>query len=372
MTPLEIKAVLNEIHIEVGKIRNADEKAVIIKLLNLVETLVSENEQYIKEIQQLKDEINRLKGEQGKPKFTGKKPKDGDVSSEDERNTAEGKGKKGKNSKRNRRPKIPDIKIDREKVCRVNQEELPDDVVFKGYEEVVVQDIIIITDNVKYLREVYYSPSQKKTWLGALPKEVEGQGELGPGIRTLIPLMKSECNMSEPKILAFFRNFDIQISPAYISSCWTGKQDVFHGEKDAIYRAGLESGNYQQIDDTGGKVNGVNHYVQILCNDNYTAYFTTERKDRLTVLDVFRNFAPRRFTYNDEALDLLKTFGLSGKIINAVNSRPECRRARDTFWDIRVAKMTALGDSLLARVRPAPGPRLRHCAPAPRSLRRMA
>ena len=25
---------------------------------------------------------------------------------------------------------------------------------------------------------------------------------------------------------------------------------------------------------------------------------------------------------------------------------PECRRARDTFWDIQVAKMTALGDSL--------------------------
>ena len=27
-------------------------------------------------------------------------------------------------------------------------------------------------------------------------------------------------------------------------------------------------------------------------------------------------------------------------------TEPECRRARDTFWDIQVAKMTALGDSL--------------------------
>jgi len=32
---------------------------------------------------------------------------------------------------------------------------------------------------------------------------------------------------------------------------------------------------------------------------------------------------------------------------------PECRRARDTFWDIPVPKMTALGDSLWAPVRPA-------------------
>ncbi len=33
--------------------------------------------------------------------------------------------------------------------------------------------------------------------------------------------------------------------------------------------------------------------------------------------------------------------------------RPECRRARDTFWDVQVPKMTALGDSLWAPVRPA-------------------
>ncbi len=30
----------------------------------------------------------------------------------------------------------------------------------------------------------------------------------------------------------------------------------------------------------------------------------------------------------------------------AFNAVPECRRARDTFWDIPVPKMTALGDSL--------------------------
>jgi hypothetical protein len=41
------------------------------------------------------------------------------------------------------------------------------------------------------------------------------------------------------------------------------------------------------------------------------------------VLDVFRNFAPRRFTWNNEALGLLNTFGLSRKIIGAVNHHLE-------------------------------------------------
>ena len=40
-------------------------------------------------------------------------------------------------------------------------------------------------------------------------------------------------------------------------------------------------------------------------------------------------------------LTMLIGVGSSGE-----TAGPECRRARDTFWDIQVAKMTALGDSL--------------------------
>ncbi len=321
MSPTEIKAALNGIDIRVDQIEDADTRAAVLLLLDLVERLASGHAELKEENQRLKDEINRLKGEQGKPEVNAGKPQSGDISSEEERRDAEGtEGKKT----RNRKPKIPDIKIDREVICPVNRDELPEDAVLKGHDEVVIQEIKITTDNVKYLVEVFHSPSQKKTWRGALPKEVAGKGEFGPGIRTLIPVMKSECNMSEPKIHGFMENFGIRISPAYISTLWTGpRQEVFHQEKDEIYRAGLESGGYQQIDDTGGKVNGTGRHVQIVCNENYTAYFTTERKDRLTILDVFNNFAPRRFVYNEEARDLLKTLGLSAKMTAAADKHLE-------------------------------------------------
>ena len=112
--------------------------------------------------------------------------------------------------------------------------------------------------------------------------------------------------MSEPKIKDFFENFGVEISQADISSLWTSKQEIVHREKDEIYRAGFSIRTYQQIDDTSGKVNGVNHHVQIVCNDNYSAYFTTAKKDRLSIIDVFTNFTPRRFIFNQEALELLK------------------------------------------------------------------
>ncbi len=317
MNRTEIATILESRRLDIEQIEDADVKATVVVLLNLVETLASENEKLKEEQQKLKDEINRLKGEQGKPEVKGKKRKQDDISSEKERkDNSGGPGKEGK-GKRKRASKREQIKIDRVQACPVNRNELPEDAVFKGYESVVIQDIKIVTDNVEYRREVYYSPSQKKTYRGALPQGVEG--EFGSGIKSLILTMKHVGNMSEPKILEFLQNFNVYISPAYISTLLTDKQAVFHMEKDELYQAGLECGGYQQIDDTGARVNGENHYTQVMCNPLYTAYFTTERKDRLSVLDVLRNFAPRRFLFNTEAIELLRQFGLSQKFIARVD-----------------------------------------------------
>jgi len=142
---------------------------------------------------------------------------------------------------------------------------------------------------------------------------VAGKGEFGVGVRSLIPLFKSECHLPESAILTFFRNFGIQTSAAYISNQWTNGYEHFNQEKDDIVTAAISSGSYQQIDDTGARVNGENHYTHVLCNPYYSAFFTTKRKDRLTVLDIFRNSAPREFIYNDYTKELLEIFKLPQK-----------------------------------------------------------
>jgi len=317
MNRTEIGTVLETLQLDIELIEAADVKAGVVVLLNLVETLASENEELREEQQQLKDEINRLKGEQGRPEIKGKTRKRTDLSSEQERKEASGEpGKRGR-GKRRRESKRERINIDRVQECPVNRDELPEDALFKGYESVVVQDLKITSDNVEYRRAVYYSPSQKKTYRGALPPEVKG--EFGAGIRALIVTMKHVCNMSEPKILEFLQNFNVRISAGYLSSVLTDPPAVFHHEKDELYRTALECGDYQQIDDTGARVNGDNHPTQVVCNPLYTAYFTTARKDRLSVLDVLRNFAPRRFLFNSETLELLEQFRLSQQLIARVD-----------------------------------------------------
>jgi len=122
------------------------------------------------------------------------------------------------------------------------------------------------------------------------------------------------------KIHEFLVNMGIYISPATISRILTKNNELFHQEKADIFKAGLKSTIYQQIDDTSAKVKGMNHYVQIICNPFYTAYFTIPHKDRLSILDVLQGGKPRTYFFNDEAFTLLKHFRLSTKMISKLRN----------------------------------------------------
>jgi len=186
---------------------------------------------------------------------------------------------------------------------------LPPDAVFKGYEDVVVQDVIFRTDNILFHKEKWYSPSQHQSYLAPLPQGYTGQ--FGPGIKSLALTLYFGGQMSEPKVAELLRSVGVQISDGHISNLLIKDQGAFHAEKDALYRAGLASSPWQHLDDTSTRVHGQNGYCHIVCNPLYTAYFTTEAKDRLTVLDVLTNHRPRRFLVNTEALNFLEACGLS-------------------------------------------------------------
>lgn len=89
--------------------------------------------------------------------------------------------------------------------------------------------------------------------------------------------------------------------------------EIFHHEKDELHQVGLEVSSYIQIDDTGTRVNGKNHYTHIICTDLYTVFFTMPRKNRLTVLEILRNFESTSYILNNETFSLLEQFKFSRK-----------------------------------------------------------
>jgi len=315
MDSAKITERLKSLNVNLDDYQNDDITRDFHTLFQIIEDLQTENEKLKSRLEAARDEIERLKGNNVQPldKF-GNKNDDSDFSSEKDRKKRNGQPK-NKTSKARKHK----IKIDRIEICKIDKNSLPADAEFKGHQEYVVQEIIIKTDNVKYLREVYWSYSEEKTYIADLPVKIKG--EFGPGVKSMAMIQKHVCNMSEPKIEEFFQNVGINISQSTISRILTKGEDVeiFHQEKVEIFKAGLVSTPYQQIDGTGAKVNGENHHVQIICNPYYSIYFTLPHKDRLSILDILLCGTPQQYFFNEEAFDLLNIFRLSRKMIDRIH-----------------------------------------------------
>jgi len=283
--------------LDLSAIHEENARKLVKVLLNQIEELSASLREARIEIQRLRDENNRLNGEQGKPKIKANLVKPVEKhSSEKERH---------KSRERHRKGKKAGLVIHRREALRLERENLPKDVVFKGYAEVVVQDILFQADNVLFRKEKYYSPSERKTYLARVPAGYEGQ--FGPGVKALIPALHFGGGMTEPKVLEFLGYVGIQISPAQLSNLLIKGQAEFHAESSAVFEAGLKSSPYQHIDDTSTRVNGQNQACHIVCNPVYTSFHTRPHKDRLTILDILRSGRPRLFLLNAEALAYLES-----------------------------------------------------------------
>ena len=287
----------------------------IIQLLNLVEALASDNRELREENQRLRDEINRLKGEQGKPQIKPNRPASPPTamnhSSERERHKRRAWKKGGK---------VERIVVNREQVLTVDPAHLPADAEFKGYDDALVQDIQIKTDNVLFHKK-FYSKRARKAYLAELPRGYAGQ--FGPGVKALTLVLYHAANMSEPKVSEFFEYVGLHISEGEVSNLLIKDQDEFHAEKEAVYAAGLHSSPWQHMDETGTRVNGVNEHCHTVCNPLYTAYVTTGKKDRLAVLEALLNGRALTFRLNAEVYAWLEPVGLPASVLTALQQLPQ-------------------------------------------------
>lgn len=286
-------------------------RSLIILLFNKIEELSEEVAVLKMENQNLRDENNHLKGEQGKPDIRPQTSSK-DFSSEKERKDPLNKKQKKSKAKNHK------ITINRTRRCPVDKSKLPADAVFKGLASVIVQDLVITPNNIEFEKEIYYSPSLKKTYTGNVPAGYEG--EFGPGIKTYILNSYHNSKMSHSVIVEALRTYGIEIAASTVSRLLSDNQEAFHQEKQDIVEAGLASGLPQQMDDTGGRMKGKNCFVHILCNVLYAAFFTRPNKTRLTILEILAGNA-LSFKFNGTAYALMEQMNLPDKAIQALKAQ---------------------------------------------------
>ena len=292
-------------HIDPSSIKDQDTFRDIVKLLlNIVEQQSGQLEQLRQENQELKDEINRLKGEQGRPKFPKPKgPATSDISSE--------KRRRKKNHKKGE--KKPDINIDRTEYCKVDKSLLPEDARFKGYDDVIQQELCLVRRNTLYRVERYYSVKEGKLYRGQLPEEYIG--EFGAGLQSLMQLLHHVCDVTHGRLAALLNSQGIVMSTGTISNVLLSGKAWACEEQRAILRAGIQAIPYTQADSTKSVEKGQGKATQIIGAEFFTVFYTMDSKSRLDVLRAFLGNPPEGLPLclNATSRQLLRHFEVSKK-----------------------------------------------------------
>jgi hypothetical protein len=265
------------INLDIEKIDFDDKellKRLFLLLLNRIELQAREIQLLREQNQLLKDENAYLKGEKGKPKIPPNVP------------PRDKSPKTVKSKKWSKSSKKSDIKINREVHIEVDKTILPSDAVFVGERKVVIQNIVIKTDNVAYYLKRYYSRSLNKVFEAELPEDVKSS-QFGAGLKSIVAYLHYKCRVPQNKIFDLLTDIGVVISEGTISNILTSdKANEFFAERISILEAGMLKSKYLQADESGARHRGRNCYLHVICNDMFSFFTIKDNKSRSTIHEI--------------------------------------------------------------------------------------
>ena len=121
---------------------------------------------------------------------------------------------------------------------------------FKGYEDFVVQDLVLRPHVVRIRRERWLTPDGR-TILAPMPAGVAGH--FGPELRRFVLLQYHQGQVTMPRLVTQLRAIGIVISKRQVVRLLNADTGPFVDEARAVLRAGLETAPWISVDDTGAR-----------------------------------------------------------------------------------------------------------------------
>ena len=235
-----------------------------------------------KRMDELEQEILKLKGETIRPKIKPSKMDKDATDDGDEDDSATSKQKKGP-----KRSKTGHLKINA--TITVEPDKIPEGSSFKGFREVVVQDIVFETFNTRYRLAQYQTPDGSYV-SGQLPDALNGC-HFGSNLIGFILYQYHHQHVTQPLLFKQLQDLGVDISSGRLSQFITDGLDLFHDEKDQLLQTGLSVSRYVHADDTGARHDGKNGYCTHIGNELFAWFSSTESKSRINFLSCLQSNA---------------------------------------------------------------------------------
>jgi hypothetical protein len=276
------------------------------------------------ENQALRDEVARLKGLPPRPPS---RP------SGMEQATQPGTADKGAT-----RPKLPrGVKRDAQAITaeRVLKVTVPAGSRFKGYEDILVRDLRLSAEVIRYRRERWLLPSGE-TVLAALPVGIVGG--FGPELRRFVLALHAQGQVTTERLTALLNGIGVEISKRQVVRILTEPLDDLVAEDQEVLRAGLATARWVTVDDTAARHARKDGFTTQIGDDRFAVFRTGASKSREAFLSVLRA-GHTDYVVNAAALEYMRGHSLSGQVVAQLDAHPVKRFADTSAWSAHLARL---------------------------------
>src|ERR1700678_4392433 len=205
----------------------------------------------------------------------------------------------------------------------------------KGYEQIVVQDLVLTPSVTLYRRERWETPDGQ-TLIAPLDPGIVGG--YGPHLHRLVLMLHFQGQMTCERILALLNGAGVVISKRQVVRLLAAKLETFRTEDEEVLTAGLSGSRFVTVDDTGARHQGKSGFTTHIGSDRFAVFRTGPSKSRLAFL---RNLlgGAARYVINEAALVYMRDNNLPQAALDKLANCAMRVFASDRDWMGRLSEL---------------------------------
>lgn len=311
--------------IDLSNIPETERTPAVKLLLSVIDLLQEQLQKQSNQLEDVLKELKRLKKLPQKPKLKASKlPKDKD----DDNNSSSSVPPNKKRAGSEKRKKNSLLKVDKEEIIKA--EGVPVGSFRKGYQDYVIQDLLISPIITKFRLERWQRPDGTYQ-IAKLPPSLSGH-HFGPTLRAYILYQYHHQCVTQPLIHQQLSEWGIDISKGQLNRLLIEDKDHFHAEKASILLSGLHVSKYIHVDDTGARHQGKNGYCTHIGNELFAWFKSTKNKSRINFLELLRQ-SSSRYCLTKESFTYMKRYSVAPWIRDKLSSYKNKEFPDRTSWN---------------------------------------